>query len=614
MIVSITRGWEYAKAVAVMLWPVRFLFLVLLAMIAILSVSQGQDALYGAIVEGDRRWWVFAAITGWAVQTWYWARFLLHLPLRGFPARRYGGSPFNHAFTLPWIDWIPRALGAAVFVVIAIFVLVASANSPCPENQDWCNGGGFWVWRCLCGPFWGVAYLLCAIAFLALTALRRRLLVRWHRPRLSFRDVTAATYRAAAGFALAWLALLCLGAASAICEFSPQFRQIASTAIVLVLFLASLWMLYRLRLPWGTTAFVLVLIAGNMMLFLVTIFFSAHAGMYFQPAVALILNAAIWAGATSFFLVLPGERLRLPVTTLFVAGMVVFSAIPAVIRWHSGEYDNHRVRPLGPPALALGEQDNRITLRQAFGAWKKQAPCLDDPCTARPMILVAAEGGASRSGYWVAMILSALEDAFNRSAKPGRTFHNSLFAISSVSGGSLGAAVYQRLVAHGTGKPQQLCRAGNSYSVCGQHVIEQDFLGAVFFSAFGPDLLQRLFPGNLLPDRAEPLEHAWELAWKRAVGTGDFAEAFRIRDRLDADWLPLLFLNGTSVKTGRRIMTSDIAIQPKCRSSDLAPGTPRSAEHHRLFLPDPTANSAEHGGAQLGAVSLYLAGRHAMGR
>ena len=104
MIVSITKSWEYAKAVAVILWPVRFLLLVLLVMIAILSVSQGQDALYGAIVEGDRRWWVFAAITAWAVQTWYWARFLLHLPLRRFPARRYDDPPFDAGFALPWID------------------------------------------------------------------------------------------------------------------------------------------------------------------------------------------------------------------------------------------------------------------------------------------------------------------------------------------------------------------------------------------------------------------------------------------------------------------------------------------------------------------------------
>ena len=48
-----------------MLWPLRFILLVLLAMAAIFSLSQGQDALYGAIVEGKSRWFVLAAIVAW---------------------------------------------------------------------------------------------------------------------------------------------------------------------------------------------------------------------------------------------------------------------------------------------------------------------------------------------------------------------------------------------------------------------------------------------------------------------------------------------------------------------------------------------------------------------
>jgi hypothetical protein len=281
----------------------------------------------------------------------------------------------------------------------------------------------------------------------------------------------------------------------------------------------------------------------------------------------------MWIGATSFFLVLPGERLRLPVATLFVAGMVVFSAVPALIRLEAGEYDNHRIRPLGAAAMPLGDKDDRIDLGRAFAAWKRQAPCLDDPCTKRPMILVAAAGGASRSAYWVASILGALEDALDQSPQH-RAFHKSVFAISSVSGGSLGAAVFQRLIARGGSGGQRLCGDTDSYSVCGQHVTQQDFLGGVFFSAFGPDLLQRLLPGNLFPDRAEALEHSWELSWSHIVGSDDFAEEFRLRRKADGDWLPLLFLNGTSVKTGRRIITSDIAIRPECKSSDGAPAAP----------------------------------------
>src|SRR5204862_4130908 len=141
--------------------------------------------------------------------------------------------------------------------------------------------------------------------------------------------------------------------------------------------------------------------------------------------------------------------------------------VPALIRLNTGVLDNHRVRPLGPAAMAVAEDDKRVTLRQAFGAWRSQAPCLDEPCTKRPMILVAAQGGASRSGYWVATILGALEDAVT-----DFPFHRSVFAISSVSGGSLGAAVYQRLVARKQQGSQPLCsiRGGtsDSFSECGQ--------------------------------------------------------------------------------------------------------------------------------------------------
>jgi hypothetical protein len=374
-------------------------------------------------------------------------------------------------------------------------------------------------------------------------------------------------------FAAVWIGLLCVGAASAIWEFPPGLRQIASAAVVLALFLASLWMLFRLALPWGTTTFVALLTGSNMLLFLATIFYPAHGGIYFGPAFALLLNAGMWVGATSFFLVLPGERLRLPVTTLFIAGMVVFSAIPALIRLDAGDHDNHRVRSLGAAALRLGDGGGRADLGKAFAAWKQQAPCLDDPCTKRPMILVAAEGGASRSAYWVATVLGALEDASPHSPQQG-AFHKSVFAISSVSGGSLGAAVFQRLIAKGSKGSAQLCGDSESYSICGQRVTKQDFLGGVFFSAFGPDLLQRLLPGNLFPDRAEALEHSWELSWSHIVGSDDFAEEFRLRRNLDGEWLPLLFLNGASVKTGRRIVTSDIALRPECKSSDTFPATP----------------------------------------
>jgi hypothetical protein len=163
------------------------------------------------------------------------------------------------------------------------------------------------------------------------------------------------------------------------------------------------------------------------------------------------------------------------------------------------------------------------------------------------------------------MILGALEDTIP-------DFHQSVFAISAVSGGSLGAAVYQRLVAAGSaGTPK--CGDEASYMRCAASILEQDFLGPDFLSMFNSDLLQRLLPGGLLPDRATALETAWERAWSASMKSDDFAAALRLRLKSDLDdpakWLPVVLLNGASVKTGHRIITSDVALDDTCHTSTV---------------------------------------------
>jgi hypothetical protein len=573
---AIGRCWEVLKAVGVVLWPIRFILLVMAAMIGILSLSQGQDALYGAVIEGDRRWWVFAAVTAWAVQSWYWARFLLELPLRGFPVRFHGGRPFDCAFAKPLERWIPRVLGALCFVIVGKFIYSSSCASVCPGEPP----GSALLWT-----GW---YLLSAILFLVATMVRRILLRSHHAAQMPIRPPAPERLSRIAGItALGWLALLVLGAASAIVDFrlssaAVDFRQIAALVIVAALAIGSFVVLLTLRLPGSTTGFVLFLIATNTALFLSSILDPASFGMWAKPAAVLMLSAGVWVGATSFFLAFPGERLRIPVTTLLVIAMLVFGFAPKYLPhlWgdYAGDYDNHRVRIGDPIKVSDGRQpDDRVSLLDAFKAWREQAPCVpagNNECV-KPMILVEAQGGASRSGYWVATVLGALEDVAR-----DLPFHKSVFVISGVSGGSLGAAVYQRLVAaHSQRNGKPLCtsddRPSASFSACGQAVLEHDFLGAVFFSMFNADLLQRLLPGDLMPDRAVALETAWERAWRQTVGTDDFAQAFPVRDKnqpsaLPQDWLPVLLLNGASVKTGRRIVTSDIAVEPRCVSSDQA--------------------------------------------
>lgn len=59
------QKWEWIKALAIVLCPIRFILLIKLVMIGILSLPQAKDALYGAVTEEGawRAASVFIAVT-----------------------------------------------------------------------------------------------------------------------------------------------------------------------------------------------------------------------------------------------------------------------------------------------------------------------------------------------------------------------------------------------------------------------------------------------------------------------------------------------------------------------------------------------------------------------
>jgi len=85
----------------------------------------------------------------------------------------------------------------------------------------------------------------------------------------------------------------------------------------------------------------------------------------------------------------------------------------------------------------------------------------------------------------------------------------------------------------------------------------QDFLAPAFAAMLYPDLVQRLVPVGLLPDRAKAIELAWESAWPQASGFhGDFVTLAN----QGHPW-PALFLNGTSVNGGVRLVTASLDLK-----------------------------------------------------
>ena len=134
------------------------------------------------------------------------------------------------------------------------------------------------------------------------------------------------------------------------------------------------------------------------------------------------------------------RRTNLP---LFLATLVIFAVAGYV-------WDNHDIRIAEPPGDTVPPRD---TIATATRAWLnaiqidgqsaaevcRSGATLDVDARA-PFIIVATAGGGSRAGYWTASVLGYLQDE-----RP--IFKDHLFAISGVSGGSLGAAVFRAALA-----------------------------------------------------------------------------------------------------------------------------------------------------------------------
>ncbi len=239
-----------------------------------------------------------------------------------------------------------------------------------------------------------------------------------------------------------------------------------------------------------------------------------------------------------------GSSLRIPV----VGAMLLFAMIIGI--W----VDNHGVGRRAFGGAATGATA-RLNLSQAYALWKTaQTPDKDGK---RTMVLVAAQGGASRAGYWTALALSTLRDA---ARKKSVDFDSHLFAISSVSGGSVGAVGYAAMLRSAPDDPRfqawLLAFAG------------KDALGPTMTGMLFPDLLQRFLPWPFLPDRAEALERSWEDAWASSGAPRSVAGVMRepflnLAPKADKPWRPILIVQGASENSGRRVLTSGVSFVPK---------------------------------------------------
>ena len=264
----------------------------------------------------------------------------------------------------------------------------------------------------------------------------------------------------------------------------------------------------------------------------------------------LLLGIAVWVPLGTF-LVLTGERLEFPI----IGALVLWTFIVSPLA------DNHKVRTLDDTTHQVAA---RRSINDAIRGWYGQASA----DTARiggnvPMFIVATEGGGARAAYWTAVVLSSLQDKVP-------AFSNHLFAISGVSGGSVGAAVFDALLVRRLIKGQQpssfvaVTNADDTFHGEAQAVLRFDVLSGTLASLSQADFAQRFLFFPLFRDRAYALEKGWEAGWSSAWKKDDATRALFGKGFLETlnqyPQVPALFLNGTMVETGDRIITSNLRV------------------------------------------------------
>jgi hypothetical protein len=256
--------------------------------------------------------------------------------------------------------------------------------------------------------------------------------------------------------------------------------------------------------------------------------------------------------------------------------------------------DNHSVRFEQAAAAAPAKP-----LPEATDEFRKWLSTRDDLSAVEggrsyPVYIVAAQGGGIYAAYHVATFLSGLQTLCPN-------FAHHLFAVSGVSGGSVGAAIFNAMMREAesqnevkllkTGCTASTENVGPSYSEAVHSVLDDDLWSPLQAALLFPDFLQRfLFWPVPKFDRSLALERALEAAWLSMMNEEKFfnpdlqpVTRNYLANPYSEHWnpellrnVPALVLNTTEVSTGHRRLiapfrfrgTGTVNFFPLQRSSD----------------------------------------------
>jgi hypothetical protein len=202
------------------------------------------------------------------------------------------------------------------------------------------------------------------------------------------------------------------------------------------------------------------------------------------------------------------------------------------------------------------------SLEQAYRTWLAAGP----DSGARPLVMVAAQGGGIRAAVWTALVMECVFGptpvrggegvcAGNGPAAPGPSTPLPVFAASGASGGSVGLAAWSA---------RRLDLAQPPGSVPGvpddvDDVLRDDYLAPDIARLLTGDALYLLL-AHSAPDRAAMLERTFDRSW--GEGTGGLNRGLRASYELATGpdrWLiPVLAMNGSQVEDGCRFVSSPV--------------------------------------------------------
>jgi hypothetical protein len=541
------RGWELVLQFALVLWVDRVpLAMTALGWLLLGLAPQAQD-LFVEFAHNPWRIPLFLLflVFAWAMPTHYSARLLLDTDAR-FQDIVASQQAIGRA---RWIELIergfPRFLGLSTFAAVLIAIWRSHINLPIfsePDDQEAVQATNQVLgWLAVC-------VFVTAIGFFIYTIKRPR-----NADMVGLRELKDFNRRLA-----------------------PLWRRISP----------------GLQLPDGdadaSRNLGRLLLAGVFVAFVGIFLLGADVAARFAPrsmAVPFILGG--WLPFLSF-LSGAGRQCRAPL----ILGLFVLVSLLTVVLG-----DNHSVRLINASKTAGHSIDlSVIPLQDAVSLWMRENQCEAAPAACPRPIVIAAAGGASRAGFFMASIIGYLMQDAPKHGLDANQVRNRLFAISGVSGGAMGAVmVTAALDARPNSEGQPCVQSSfrlwwgeriNNWRDCFEALTSGDFISADFFAFAFNDML----PFGPWRDRAAVLEGTWNDRYRAVItppngsvsppceGLGCPFLSLRPRE---GHWIPLLVLNGTSEATGGRIVTTPLASTYR---ATLSCPTSQNASDCRLFV------------------------------